>query len=171
MGETRRVKRDMAQGTTGQQQVIGTRRCHECSEEALGRCPDCHHGYCQDHFPKQQHSPCAEQQMKMAQTQVCYVCGTQVYPDQWSISRTSHFIDQFMCKGCGRYVCDELHTQRKTEDVAIVREGMRGHRYQYINRYCDLCSPLSRVGGIRGLTSLLVITGTVLATIFFYIHH
>src|SRR5260370_40645954 len=30
-------------------------RCHECNEEALGHCPDCHRGLCQDHFPKQQH--------------------------------------------------------------------------------------------------------------------
>src|SRR5258708_21119100 len=29
-------------------------RCHECNEEALGHCPDCHRGLCQDHFPKQQ---------------------------------------------------------------------------------------------------------------------
>ena len=107
--------------------IHAKRRCHECDEEALGRCPDCHHGFCQDHFPKQQHSPCAEQQMRIAQTQACYVCGTQVYPDQWSLSRTSHFVDQFICKGCGRYVCDELHTQRKTDDVVITREGLRGH--------------------------------------------
>src|SRR5450755_1950902 len=77
--------------------VNAARRCHECSEEALGRCPDCHHSFCQEHFPKQQHSPCAEKQMRMAQTQVCYICSTQVYPDQWSTSRTSHFIDQYKC--------------------------------------------------------------------------
>ncbi len=109
--------------------------------------------------------------MKMAQMQVCYVCGTQVYPDQWSLSRTSHFIDNFTCKGCGRYVCDELHTQRKTEDVVIAREGLRGHRYQHINRYCDLCSPLHRIGGIKGITSVVVVVGTIAATIFFYVHH
>src|SRR6266567_2489667 len=106
----------------GTSAVTSARRCHECSEEALGRCPDCHHGLCQDHFPKQQHSPCAERQMNLTQTQVCYVCGAQVYPDQWSISRTTHFIDPYTCKGCGRYVCDELHTRRKHEDVTVVRE-------------------------------------------------
>src|SRR5215472_6598387 len=90
----------------GRNVVAIARRCHECKEEALGRCPDCHRGFCQDHFPKQQHSPCAERQMKLAQTQVCYVCGTPVYPDQWSLSRTSHLIDQYRCQGCGRHICD-----------------------------------------------------------------
>lgn len=146
------------------------RRCHECTNEAYGRCPDCHHSLCQEHFPKQQHSPCAEKQMKMAQTQVCYVCGTQVYPDQWSNSRTSHFIDPFICKGCGRYVCDELHTQRRIDDVVVAREGMRGHRYQYTVRYCDLCSPLYRVGGLKGLARWVVVAGTVFAVVLFYIH-
>jgi hypothetical protein len=150
--------------------LTATRRCHECREEALGRCPDCHLNFCQEHFPKQQHAPCAEHQMKMAQVQVCYVCGTQVYPDQWSISKTSHFVDSFTCKGCGRYVCDELHTKRKTEDVIVTREGMRGHRYQYINRYCDICSPLCHIGGLKGITRLIVAVGTVLAALFFYFH-
>lgn len=148
-----------------------TRRCRECDEEALGRCPDCHNGFCQEHFPKQQHSPCAEKQMKLAQTQACYVCGTQVYPDQWSLSRTSHYIDQYRCQGCGRHICDELHTQRKTEDVVVAREGLRGHRYQYMNRYCDLCAPFARIGGIRGIARWVVAAGTVAATVFFYIHH
>src|SRR5260370_1398569 len=57
----------------GRNVVAIARRCHECKEEALGRCPDCHRGFCQDHFPKQQHSPCAEIQMKLAQTQVSFV--------------------------------------------------------------------------------------------------
>lgn len=145
-------------------------RCHECSEEALGRCPDCHRGLCQNHFPMQQHSPCAQKQMKLAPMQVCYVCGTQVYPDQWSLSRISHVIDQYLCQGCGRYICDEMHTQRKSEHITIVREGLRGHRYQYTTRYCALCSPLQRIGGIKGLTLLLVAAGTVAAGIFFYFH-
>ncbi|HLZ64203.1 MAG TPA: hypothetical protein VKR06_45320 [Ktedonosporobacter sp.] len=161
-----------------QQDTIATKKrvfsaarcCHECDEEALGRCPDCHFGFCQEHFPKHQHAPCAERQMKMAQVQVCYVCGTQVSPDQWSHSQTSHFVDQFTCRGCGRYICDELHTHRKTEDVVIAREGLRGHRYQYTNRYCDLCAPFYSIGGIRGLMSIIVALGTVAAAIFFYFH-
>ncbi|HEX6483615.1 MAG TPA: hypothetical protein VF043_32625 [Ktedonobacteraceae bacterium] len=154
----------------GRNVVMTARRCHECNEEALGRCPDCHRGFCQDHFPKQQHSPCAEKQMQLAQTQVCYVCGTPVYPDQWSLSRTSHIIDHYRCRGCGRHICDELHTQKKTEDVSVIREGLRGHRYQYTKRYCDMCSPLSRFGGIKGLTSWIVVAGTVVGAVFFYLH-
>ena len=146
------------------------RRCHECDKEALGRCPDCHQGFCEDHFPKNQHSPCAERQMKMAQTQVCYVCGTQVYPDQWSVSRTTHFIDQFKCAGCNRHICDELHTKSKAERVEIEREGLRGHRYQYTMRYCDTCAPLARVGGIKGLARLAVVVGTIALTVFLYLH-
>lgn len=154
-----------------QRTVNAARRCHECDEEALGRCPDCHRGFCQEHFPKQQHSPCAEQQMKLAQTQVCYVCSAQTYPDQWSNSRTSHFIDSYTCKGCGRHICDELHTQRKIDDVVIVREGLRGHRYNYTIRYCDLCSPVHRLGGLEGLARWIVAIGTVAVTAFFYLHH
>jgi hypothetical protein len=154
-----------------QRAINAARRCQECSEEALGRCPDCRHNLCQDHFPKQQHSPCAEKQMKMAHTQVCYVCSAQVYPDQWSISRTSHYVDQCRCKGCGRFICDELHTQRKIDDVFIVREGLRGHRYQYVTRYCDICSPIYRIGGINGLARWIVVIGTAAVTIFFYLQH
>ncbi len=150
--------------------VTATRRCHECDEEALGHCPDCRQGFCQDHFPKQQHSPCAEKQMILAQTQVCYICGRQVYPDQWSLSRTSHYIDEFRCEGCGRHVCDELHTRRKTENVSIIREGFRGHRYQSTTRYCDLCSPFYRIGGIKGLTRWAVAVGTVIVGVLFYLH-
>lgn len=148
-----------------------TRRCRECSEEALGRCPDCHYGFCQEHFPKQQHAPCAERQMRMAQLHACYVCSTPVYPDQWSLSKTWHVIDPATCTGCGRYVCDDLHTKRKVDNVVITREGLRGHRYQYISRYCDLCTPLYRVGGVRGVTRLVVSIGTVVGAIFFYLHH
>jgi len=156
--------------TSRQRLLNATRRCHECQEEALGRCPECHNGLCQEHFPKQQHSPCAEKQMKLTQVQVCYVCGIQVYPDQWSLSKTSHYIDQFTCAGCGRYICDELHTRRKTESVSVVREGLRGHRYQYTNRYCDLCAPFYQIGGIRGLAGLLVVVGTIAAAFFLYVH-
>ncbi len=151
--------------------IHATRRCHECTEEALGRCPDCHNVLCQEHFPKQQHSPCAEQQMRNAQTQVCYVCSAQTYPDQWSVSRTAHFIDPYLCKGCGRHICDELHTGKKVDDVTIVREGLRGHRYQYTARYCDMCAPIARIYGIKGLARWIVAVGTVAVTIFFYFHH
>jgi hypothetical protein len=160
-----------ADNRLSQRTISPARRCHECNEEALGRCPDCHQSFCQEHFPKQQHAPCAEEQMKLAQSQVCYVCGTQVYPEQWSISRTNHFIDQSKCKGCNRYVCDELHTQRKFDDVEVIREGLRGHRYQYTTRYCDLCAPVSKAGGLLGVSRILVVLGTVAAAAFFFLHH
>jgi hypothetical protein len=57
------------------------------------------------------------------------------------------------------------------DDVFIAREGLRGHRYQYTTRYCDLCTPIYRFGGIRGLARWVVAVGTVVATVFFYIHH
>jgi hypothetical protein len=47
---------------------------------------------------------------------------------------------------------------------------LRGHRYQYINRYCDLCSPFHRLGGLKGLLRSLVVVGTIAAVIFFYLH-
>ena len=161
---------DTAKLSTHHKVMVAARRCHECSQEALGRCPDCRKGFCQDHFPKQQHSPCAEKQMRVALTQVCYVCGVQVYPDQWSLSRTSHYIDNYMCRGCGYNICDELHTQRKSEYISVVRDGMRGHRYQHIARYCDVCARFYRLGGIRGLTRCLVIVGTIALLIFFSFH-
>ena len=109
--------------------------------------------------------------MKLALTQACYVCGTQVYPDQWSFSKTSHYIDQASCRGCSRYICDDLHTSHKTEEVVIVREGMRGHRYQYISRYCDLCTPLAVFGGIKGLARGIVVIGTIAVGVFFIYTH
>jgi hypothetical protein len=166
----KQMQRDTRKIKQMQENINAARRCHECNEEALGRCPDCRHSFCQDHFSKQQHSPCAEKQMKLMQTQVCYVCGTQVYPDQWSTSRTSHFVDQCSCKGCGRHICDELHTQRKVDDVFVMREGLRGHRYQYTIRYCDLCAPVYRLGGIKGIARWLVVVGTIAASAYFYLH-
>ena len=139
------------------------RSCHECSEEALGRCPHCHKSLCMDHFPRMLHAPCAQKYMKQAQTHVCYVCGARVNPDQWSLSRTSHRIDNFSCNGCGRYICDEHHTKIKKERISVVR-------YQVTSRYCELCAPFSRVGGIKGLSYLVVLAGTVIAGIFFYFH-
>ena len=146
------------------------RSCHECSEEALVRCHHCHKNLCMDHFPRMLHSPCAQKYMKQVKTQVCYVCGTQVNPDQWSLSRTSHRIANFSCNGCGRYICDERHTKVKKEQISVIREGLRGQRYQVTSRYCALCTPFSRVGGIKGLTYLTVFAGTVIAGIFFYLH-
>lgn len=146
------------------------RHCHECNAEAFGHCPDCARGFCPEHFPTQQHSPCAEKQMKLSHEQVCYICGTQVYPDQWSVSQTSHYIDQTKCNGCGRYICDDLHTQSKSEEVVIRHESFRGQRYQYIIRYCDLCHPFRGIGGIKRTVQCVVAIGTIAVGIFFSLH-
>jgi hypothetical protein len=153
------------------EQDLNVRRlCPECNAEAFGRCPDCGRSFCQEHFPKQQHSSCAEKQMKLSHKQVCYICATQVYPDQWSVSQTLHYVDQTKCNGCGRYICDDLHTHSKSEEVVIMREGLRGQRYQYIIRYCDLCHPFRGIGGIKRAVQCIVAIGTVAAGIFFFLH-
>jgi hypothetical protein len=146
------------------------RFCPVCNEEAFGHCPDCGKGFCGRHFPKQQHSPCAEKHMKFSRQQVCYVCGTQVYPDQWSVSQTAHYIDRFKCNGCDRYICDDGHTRSKSAEVVIVRKGLRGQRYQYVIRYCDLCYPLRNIGGIKRVVQGVVVISTIVAGIFFYLH-
>jgi hypothetical protein len=108
--------------------------------------------------------------MKLSHEQACYACGAQVYPDQWSVSQISHYIDQAKCNGCGRYICDDLHTQSKSEEVVIVHQGLRGYRYQYIIRYCDLCHSLRGIGGIKRAMQGVIVIGTVAAGIFFYLH-
>jgi hypothetical protein len=155
---------------TYEQPINIRRHCHECKAEAFGSCPDCNRGFCLEHFPKQQHSPCAEKQMKLSHEQICYVCGTQVYPDQWSVTQTLHYIDQTKCNGCGRYICDDLHTQSKSEEMVILHEGLRGHRYYHIVRYCHLCHPFRHVGGIKRAVQSVAIIGIVVAMIFFSLH-
>jgi len=144
--------------------------CQECNAEAFGYCPDCQRGFCLEHFPKQQHSPCAEKQMKLSHEQACYICGTQVYPDQWSVSQTSHYIDQAKCNGCGRYICDDLHTHSKSAQLVVRHQGIRGQRYQYIIRYCHLCHPFRGIGGIKRAVQSAIIIGTLVAGIFFSLH-
>ncbi len=153
-----------------EQQINVRRNCHECNAEAFGRCQDCDKGFCLEHFPKQQHSPCAEKQMKLSHEQACYICGVQVYPDQWSVAQRLHYIDQAKCNGCGRYICDEFHTHSKSEEVVIMREGLRGHRYQYIIRYCDLCHPFRGIGGIKRAVQGAVVIGTLVVGILLFLH-
>src|SRR5213082_3426024 len=99
--------------------------------------------------------------------------ATFVVPGSIRINGPYHehlIVDNFSCKGCGRYICNEKHTKIKKEQISVVREGLRGHRYQVTSRYCELCAPISRVGGIKGLSYLVVVAGTVIAGIFFYFH-
>jgi hypothetical protein len=145
--------------------------CSECSKEALGRCPDCHKRFCQDHFPKQQHTPCVEKQAELAPLQICYVCNEQVYPKQWSLSKTTHFIDQTRCAGCKRYVCDEKHTKKKGTSPKIILDGMQSHRYEYVERYCGICAPLSAFGGLRGLGYWIAGLTTAGLLSFYLLHH
>jgi hypothetical protein len=169
----RNISRSMHTTTTSQKsrrRVNSLLPCHECNAEAFGRCPDCSNRFCLDHFPKRQHSPCTEKQMRLAIEQACSICGAQVHPDQWSAAQTSHYIDQGTCHSCGRYICDALHTRLKTEEVVAIREGLRGHRYQYILRYCDVCYPFQGVGGIKRFAQAVVVLGTIAGGIFFYLH-
>src|SRR6266849_1362397 len=89
-----------------------------------------------------------------------YVRNMKIMPDNNENERRS-----------GSLVTATRRCHECSEDVTIIREGLRGHRYQYTSRYCDLCSPIYQLGGLKGLARLLVITGTIIATIFFYLHH
>lgn len=145
--------------------------CQVCEQIAAGRCPDCHHRYCVEHFPLDQHAPCSQVQERNIERYVCYVCGEPVRPTQWSANLVAHYFDTGLCIGCKRYVCDEHHTRRKQERMVIERDGMSSHRYHYILRYCDLCAPLRRVQGLLGVANLLVLSLAVLLGLFFWFHH
>lgn len=134
--------------------------CSECGIQSAGRCPTCHHSLCLDHFPLDEHQPCATRLIEHKQDYVCYVCGAPVHPQQWSTAVFAHYIDYQTCAGCKRYICDELHTRVRDEDVRIERDGLRSHRYHYTRRYCDACAPARRFGGLVGagwLTAIVVV--------------
>jgi hypothetical protein len=118
-----------------------------------------------DHFGRPEHQPCATRLAATAEERVCYVCGAPVRPQQWSTSPYSHFVDSGACKGCGRYICDLHHTALQDERVDLVRDNLRSQRYHITHRYCSVCAPLRRVGGLVGAVrwSSLVLTlaGTV----------
>jgi hypothetical protein len=73
-----------------------------------------------------------------------------VTPEQWSASSFSHYVDSGICRGCGRYVCGGLHTRARDERIELINESMRSQRYHRLDRYCDACAPVRRVGGIVG---------------------
>lgn len=139
-----------------QANVIPVPSCTECGLASAGRCPTCHRHLCMDHFPRDEHVPCAATLQKQAAKHICYVCGTPVYPQQWSATPFAHYIDSYACAGCGRPVCDELHTKLREEEVEIQRDGLRSARYYNTRRYCDTCAPLRRVGGLNGAVRLAV---------------
>ncbi|HEY7350414.1 MAG TPA: hypothetical protein VH599_19015 [Ktedonobacterales bacterium] len=145
--------------------------CHICEQVAAGRCPQCRHRYCIEHFPLDQHQPCSQVQERNTERHVCYVCGALVRPTQWSANLVAHYFDTGLCLGCKRYVCDEHHTRRKQERMVIERDGMSSHRYHYILRYCDLCSPLRQMQGLLGMAQWLMAGLAVTLGLFFWFHH
>ncbi len=144
--------------------------CAECGLESAGRCPTCHHSLCIDHFDLPDHQPCAQRLAAHGAEYVCYVCGVQVQPQQWSTAVFAHYIDSCTCAGCHRYICEDQHTRRKSESVELVRDGLRSSRYHTTRRYCALCSPLRGIGGLLGASRLA--TGACVAglTAFFLLH-
>lgn len=128
--------------------------CTECGIASAGRCPTCHHSLCIDHFALEEHQPCASTIAQHASDYVCYVCGAPALPQQWSTAVFAHYIDAYTCSGCSRHICDALHTKLRDESVEITRDGLRSHRYHRTQRYCDVCAPLRRLGGLLGVARL-----------------
>ncbi|SRR5260221_2898865 len=132
--------------------IYATDSCYECELQVAARCPRCGHRLCMDHFPLDAHEPCSARLAATAQERICYVCGTEVAPHQWSTAIFAHYIDSQRCSGCGRYICDAQHTKRHFEVVRMVRENLRSNRYHVSRRYCDVCAPVWRLGGLTGAT-------------------
>jgi hypothetical protein len=120
-----------------------------------------------DHFPLPEHQPCATDLERHAERYVCYVCGVGVVPQQWSAALFAHYTDSQRCAGCARYICDTLHTRWRTDGVRVVRDGLRSNRYHITVRYCDVCAPVRRLGGLVGATWWAVGLATAGAAAFF----
>jgi hypothetical protein len=141
--------------------------CAECGIESAGRCPACRRYLCIDHFGRTEHQPCATALITQAQERICYVCAVPVTPEQWSSTSFSHFVDDGKCSGCGRYICDRLHTRLRSERVDLVKDSMRSQRYHIQERYCDACAPVRSVGGLVGAGWLAAGLGVVAAVTLF----
>ena len=124
--------------------------CNECELQGAARCPTCRHSLCIDHFPLDQHEPCASQVAAGAAGSVCYVCGVRVSPVQWSASPYAHYVDTQRCAGCARPICPTRHTRVRGEALKVVRDGLHSSRYHVTQRYCAICAPVRRFGGIVG---------------------
>lgn len=124
--------------------------CAECGLASAGRCPTCHRHLCMDHFGLEDHQPCARRSAAHAPVSVCYVCGSAVRPQQWSATQYAHYIDSYTCYGCRRLICDERHTALRYETLQLHVDSVRSHRYHVTRRYCGVCSPLRRIGGLIG---------------------
>jgi len=100
---------------------------------------------------------------------ICYVCGAEVTPEQWSTAVFAHTVDSHACAGCNRYICD-AHTRRTDEQVKIMQDGLRSHRYHITARSCALCAPLRNAGGLVGMSWWLAGFVTVVLTGWFLYH-
>src|SRR5580765_6702532 len=130
--------------------------CRECGIQSVARCPSCRRALCLDHFPRDEHQPCAARLRDEAIRYSCYICGAPSLPQQWSSTSFAHYIDPHTCAGCGRYICDEHHTRLRIEGVELAHNGLRSQRYHVTRRYCGICAPLRHVGGLRGAVFWLV---------------
>jgi hypothetical protein len=147
--------------------------CAECGLESGGRCRVCRRHLCVDHFAYEDHQPCRERMAANARRYVCYVCGSPARPRQWSTALFAHYVDSGRCDGCRRYICDERHTRLREERVEITADSLRSHRYYVTRRYCDVCAPLRRFGGLRGaarLGSVLALAGTIAGIVLLHSH-
>jgi len=143
--------------------------CAECPAEAGGRCPECHRRLCPDHFGRQAHAPCATRQEQYASEHFCYVCGVPAIPTQWSRSLVMHYVDAARCEGCHRPLCAQ-HTAWQGSYEQVTRDGLRGLRYHTVRRYCHLCAPFRRWGGLIGITRGFVAVGTVIVSVAIALH-
>ncbi len=135
--------------------------CRECGIQSVARCPSCHRALCMDHFPRNEHEPCATRLHTQAIRYTCYVCGEPALPQQWSSTSFAHYIDPHNCAGCGRYICDARHTKVRIEGVQLAHDGLRSQRYHVTRRYCGVCAPFRHVGGLPGALRWLVGVGGV----------
>ncbi|HEU5348884.1 MAG TPA: hypothetical protein VFU63_09775 [Ktedonobacterales bacterium] len=144
--------------------------CHECGIQSVARCPECHCSLCLDHFPREEHEPCATQLRNEAIRFTCYVCGAPALPQQWSSASFAHYIDPHTCAGCGRHICDQRHTRLLTNRVDMTHDGMRSQRYNITQRYCDICAPFRHIGGLPGALRWLVgVGGIIVAGVLVYV--
>ena len=58
----------------------------------------------------------------------------------------------------------------RDEVVKIDRAGLRSNRFHTTMRYCDLCAPLRRAGGLVGATWWAVGLASAGAAAFFLFH-
>lgn len=144
--------------------------CRECGIQSVARCPACHRPLCIDHFPRDEHEPCATNLRENAFRYACYVCGTPSLPQQWSATSFAHYIDPHICAGCKRYICDERHTKVRIDGVELAHDGMRSQRYHVTRRYCNVCAPFRHIGGLPGLVwGLVAIGGAAVAGMLVYL--